>query len=250
MNGGKKNIIAELTSVKLPDTMTIINYRSFYECTSLTSINIPRSVTLIGKEAFSGCTGLISVNIPYSVTAIKKSAFENCTGLTSVNIPDGAVIGENAFKGCNALSEMIISPDKRLPAGIFGDELPAGLIPRAAALSDNMDSKTFRKYILCKNVWESLNASSKTDIFFKRSGRAYMDGYKALISSDDCCIIADKLTEMISEVPKTGTYSKAVRFVCDFKEKLSADTVETICNALANAKKGTASAEQIKDIYF
>ena len=61
----------------------ISNY-AFYECTGLTSITIPDSVTILGQCAFRECTGLMSVTIPNGVTSIEYAAFSNCTGLTDV----------------------------------------------------------------------------------------------------------------------------------------------------------------------
>jgi len=38
--------------------MTTIGNRAFYGCRSLTSIVIPNSITMIGKDAFYGCTSI------------------------------------------------------------------------------------------------------------------------------------------------------------------------------------------------
>ena len=47
---------------------------------------IPNSVTSIGDRAFYNCTGLTSVTIGNSVTSIEYVAFSNCSSLTSVTI--------------------------------------------------------------------------------------------------------------------------------------------------------------------
>ena len=57
---------------------------AFENCTSLTSITIPNSVTIIGEEAFWGCTSLTSITIPNSVTSIGEWAFEYCYKLVEV----------------------------------------------------------------------------------------------------------------------------------------------------------------------
>ena len=62
----------------------VIGADAFSGCTGLTSIEIPNSVTIIGYSAFSGCTGLTSIEIPNSVTSIVYSAFSGCTGLKTV----------------------------------------------------------------------------------------------------------------------------------------------------------------------
>ena len=43
--------------VTIPNSVTSIGDRAFYECTSLTSVTIPSSVTGIGDNAFHGCSG-------------------------------------------------------------------------------------------------------------------------------------------------------------------------------------------------
>ena len=65
-------------------TKTIADF-AFVFCEGLTSIIIPDSVTIIGTGAFDTCTGLTSVTIGNGVTRIGRYAFCDCTGLTSIN---------------------------------------------------------------------------------------------------------------------------------------------------------------------
>ena len=70
------------------------------EDTEITNLIIPNSVTSIGDRAFYNCSGLTSVTIPNSVTSIGRSAFPYCSSLTSVTIGSGVTsIGDNAFYG-------------------------------------------------------------------------------------------------------------------------------------------------------
>ncbi|MBQ5710962.1 MAG: leucine-rich repeat domain-containing protein, partial [Alistipes sp.] len=87
-----------------PDSVTKIEWRAFYGCSSLTSITIPDSVTTIEGGAFKDCSSLTSITIPDSVTEIGYCAFEGCSNLTSITIPDSVTtIGANAFAGCSSL---------------------------------------------------------------------------------------------------------------------------------------------------
>src|SRR6185369_7825562 len=45
----------------VPNSVLSIGYGAFFECTGLTSVTIPESVTLIGDVAFAGCVILRSI---------------------------------------------------------------------------------------------------------------------------------------------------------------------------------------------
>jgi hypothetical protein len=101
---GKSTTITEYTGsggdVRIPQKIqrlpvTGITQSAFYDCTSLTSVIIPDSVTIIGDGIFNGCTGLTSITIPGNVTIIDAAAFGGCTGLTSITIPDSGNIALN-----------------------------------------------------------------------------------------------------------------------------------------------------------
>ena len=87
--------------------MEDIGAYAFYRCIGLTSILIPNGVTLIRYNAFEGCTGITSISIPESMTIIEEEAFANFTGLTAITIPESVdSIGENVFEGCTKLTKV------------------------------------------------------------------------------------------------------------------------------------------------
>ncbi len=97
--------------IVIPDGVTSIEWRAFYECSTITGVTIPNSVTKLGREVFSYCKNLRSVTLPESIKSIPEYTFIGCTNLRSVVIPDGiTAIGVSAFSGCSAL-ESIIIPD-------------------------------------------------------------------------------------------------------------------------------------------
>ncbi len=75
---------SSLTSIKIPNSVTTIEWNIFSGCKALTSIEIPNSVTTIGQYAFYGCSSLTSIEIPSSVTTIEMFAFEKCNALTEI----------------------------------------------------------------------------------------------------------------------------------------------------------------------
>ncbi|MBQ9557422.1 MAG: leucine-rich repeat protein [Clostridia bacterium] len=98
-----------LTSVSIPESVTVISNHAFDGCGSLTSVNIPDSIVLISSFAFRDCADLARVAIPDSVTRIGYGTFCNCTALTSITIPDSVVyIGDYAFDGCRGLTSIKI----------------------------------------------------------------------------------------------------------------------------------------------
>ena len=125
-------------------SVTIICDRAFNDCPDITSVTIPNSVSLIGWEVFEGCEKLTSIvveegnsnfssvdgallnfdktillqcpagkteyNIPTSVTNIGAYAFDHCSKLTSVTLPESVTeIREYAFNYCINLAKIIIS---------------------------------------------------------------------------------------------------------------------------------------------
>ena len=85
-------------------SVTTIDEKAFYYCTSLTSISMP-AITTIGDSAFFYCNALSSVSMP-AVMTIGDCAFSDCNALSSVSMPAVTTIGDCAFSSCNALSSV------------------------------------------------------------------------------------------------------------------------------------------------
>lgn len=100
-------VSTEVTSVNIPNGVTLIDSSAFYEYTSLASITIPDSVKHIGSSAFYGCTSLARITIPDSVADIDDGAFSHCTSLSSVTIGNGVMfIGDGVFDNCTNLANI------------------------------------------------------------------------------------------------------------------------------------------------
>ena len=103
--GSTFNSNSVITSITIPDSITLISDYAFSSCTSLTSVNMGNSITQIGNFAFAKCTALTSIRINGNLTCIGESAFVKCSTLTSIIIPNSvAEIGATAFFGCTSLT--------------------------------------------------------------------------------------------------------------------------------------------------
>ena len=100
---------AELTSVIIPNSVTMIENYAFADCTNLSSLVIGNGVLSIGNYAFQNCTSLTSLVLGNSVTTVSDHAFENCTGLTTITVPGSVKTLGGAFDGCKNLSSIYIN---------------------------------------------------------------------------------------------------------------------------------------------
>lgn len=88
---------------------------------NITSVTIPNSVTLIGNYSFAGCTDLTSVSLGSGLIDIEKSAFQNCQSLTSVSIPDSVkFIGDSSFLLCTSLTSINVGAANPSYASVNG----------------------------------------------------------------------------------------------------------------------------------
>ena len=96
-----------LTTVSIPEKVTSIPYRGFFDCDALETVDLSKatSITAIGSQAFYSCNKLKSVDMSNtSLVNINDAAFAYCSALESVSIPESvARVFSNAFYDCNKL---------------------------------------------------------------------------------------------------------------------------------------------------
>ena len=71
----------EITSIDIPNSLTSIKNKTFYNCSSLENVFVPEGITTIGEYAFSGCESIKTMVLPDSVTRISDHAFNRCPNL-------------------------------------------------------------------------------------------------------------------------------------------------------------------------
>ena len=98
----------DITSVVIPEGVTVIGERAFSQCNALSSITLPESIRVIGDYAFHG-TDVQTMTLGSRVESIGNYAFWYCNKLENITLPQGlTTIGNNAFSGCNSLKEINI----------------------------------------------------------------------------------------------------------------------------------------------
>lgn len=101
--------VDKILKIKLPNSVTDIEYGVFNKRDKLSCVVIPNSVTNIEKEAFSSCYALTSLTIPNSIVNIGEGVFSWCKSLTDITIPDSVKnIGKEAFERCGSLKKVFI----------------------------------------------------------------------------------------------------------------------------------------------
>ena len=78
-----------MESITLPSTIKQIGEFAFDGCSALTSIDIPEGVTIIPDYCFVTCKKLNSVTLPTTIKKIGDGAFDECNKLKTISIPNG-----------------------------------------------------------------------------------------------------------------------------------------------------------------
>ena len=112
---------SELTSITLPDNISVIRPYAFSCCGSLVNVTIPEGVESIGNGAFSSCNNLTTVLLPNSLTSIGNGAFSWLDNLTQISIPENVqTIGGAAFYHSNLVFLYIPKNVSNIGSGAFG----------------------------------------------------------------------------------------------------------------------------------
>lgn len=81
------NGFSSLSSVTIPNNITVISNKAFNSNTSLKNVSLPEGLVVIGDYAFYQ-TGLESVSIPGSVELIDYKAFSECASIAKISFEE------------------------------------------------------------------------------------------------------------------------------------------------------------------
>ena len=82
--GQKAFYCSEITSIRLPSTVTVIYTAAFAHCPNLTEIELPEGLKHIGYRAFYGCLDLEAITLPSTLEEIEEQAFQHCSALDRI----------------------------------------------------------------------------------------------------------------------------------------------------------------------
>ena len=106
-----------ITSVEIPNTVTIIGERAFYNC-PITSLELPNILTDIGAWAFAR-TQIQHLTLPESIITVGERAFAG-SQLTSLTLPEKTVqYGKYCFGNTQLQTVVIPNGITVIPEGMF-----------------------------------------------------------------------------------------------------------------------------------
>jgi len=108
---------ASLKTITIPDSVTYIDYSTFFD-SGIEHVLFGENskLTTVKANAFYGCTYLKSIKMPKTVTAIEDYAFAYCRSLKSILLHSTvASVGNGAFDGCDVLTIYVDAKD--IPSG-------------------------------------------------------------------------------------------------------------------------------------
>ena len=112
-----------ISSVIIPNTVTLIQTEAFYKCTALEKIHIPSSVESIYTQAFRDCIALKDITIDEGLKNLETSVFYKCESLETIKLPKSLErMGSATFLGCTSLKSIEIpSGVKSIGSELFGE---------------------------------------------------------------------------------------------------------------------------------
>src|SRR5574344_449503 len=122
--------IRTITSVTLPDTVSIIGSQAF-KGSGLTSFTLPVLVTTLNPSIFMDCRSLanftfgstvVSNVTTYAIRTIGDNCFEGDLSLGTLSLPNAITsIGNSAFKDCSSIPSIIL-PNSLTSLGVYAFE--------------------------------------------------------------------------------------------------------------------------------
>ena len=111
--GEKSFANSDICNITIPDTVSKISSKAFFQCFDLKNINFGENSLLskIETYAFYNCFNLMSIMIPSNISMIDDYAFYNCLRLYEVTFSDDSKLNKlnmSVFGNCHSLEKITI----------------------------------------------------------------------------------------------------------------------------------------------
>lgn len=167
-----------LTSITLPDSISIIGAGAFQNCTSLTEIEIPSGVSQIAPWLFSGCTELEKISLPDTIQDIGDGVFYGTAWLAEQKAENDMVILDTCLIDAAQCSGDVVIPDvvTKICGGAFytgsdtESQITSLTIPASVAkidLSVLSDCENLQSISVSE---DNLKYQSKDGVLFSKDG--------------------------------------------------------------------------------
>ncbi len=129
---------SDITSVEIPDTVTEIEQKAFYQCKKLESVKLGKNVKSIGESAFINCESLKSINLPATLEKINGAAFYGCKNITFEIEENADFVVKDGILYNKAMTTVYWIPtDKDLTSFVFPSTVKT-FLPYAVAGHDEL----------------------------------------------------------------------------------------------------------------
>ncbi len=117
--GSSSSDRVKLTSVIIPEWVTVIEEKAFANCSTITNLKFEGTASsknlTIKRQAFLSCTGLTKVELPENLTVLEQGAFATCSKLIEVSVT-------------TAVTDLRTEEDIKFEAGAFAQIMSSGAI--------------------------------------------------------------------------------------------------------------------------
>jgi hypothetical protein len=142
-----------LKNIRLPHSITTIEFCALQGCSFLDSLYIPQTVTTLGSDVFRGCSALKKLTFSNSIKSLPYHVCHSCISLTDIVLPDSVTtINDYAFAECQSLVNLTFG--KKLMS--IGEEAFASCF-RLKRIVLPGSLKTIARYAFGNDQFESIS---------------------------------------------------------------------------------------------
>ena len=204
---------SEIKEVIIESGVTAMGEYVFRECANLESIEIPGTISVIPKDTCYTCDNLKLVIINEGVTSIETSAFKWCAKLKSVIIPSSiAKIDSETFIGCTSLRATV---DINNTVYYSNDD---------GSILKKSDNSIVHQAPSRTELTSEMFSLSPSDLKFVYNGNKQVPTISGdLVENTDYKISYKKGSDVVESPEDAGNYQLIITGIGDYKGELTYD---------------------------